>query len=157
MAVHAWLEERIPALKHFCSTIMMIEKTSGWELWRGRLVIQSSLWQVITWSDVICWHLMAGGLKGATESKLEYFIWGLEASGRGIQWTSFSAQVRSPFPMVVQSKSWANVWFYLSKGLGWVSHMMSQYPKHWNFAILALKGMFCHRKAKKKKNFKEVS
>lgn len=111
-------------------------------------------WQVVTWSDVICWHLMAEGLKGATESKLEYFIWGLEPSGRGIQWTSFSAPVRIPFQWWYEAKAELTFGFISARAWSgsvtwWVNTLNFGLQLFWLWKDF-LKGVFCHRKAKKK-------
>lgn len=53
-------------LKQFFPMKMMIQKTSGWELGRGRLVIQSSLWHMagdhLLFADT-SWQKVSRGLK----------------------------------------------------------------------------------------------
>lgn len=48
-------EGRIPALKQFCSVIdnNIEQKTSGWELWWGRLIIEN-LWHTADGHLVRC-------------------------------------------------------------------------------------------------------
>lgn len=146
-AVHAWHKGIIPALKLFCSVIMMIQnrKPVGGSSDVGRWLHTEAFGtvQMITWLDVSCWqqvlNLVAEDLNRATER----VSWNLFFEGWSHLEETCSEQVILPtwVCMKTQSKSQVNVWIYQSKRLQWVSHMVNESAKCWIWAPLALKGV----------------